>query len=71
MLIILHSIIGILLAFSILLQQRASGLSATFGGTGATYVQRRGGEAVLFKASVWLSVAFFAMGILQLFVPNY
>ena len=30
----------------ILLQHRASGLSATFGGTGSSYVQRRGAEKV-------------------------
>lgn len=68
MILIIHAIIGVLLAFSIILQQRASGLSATFGGTGASYVQRRGGEAVLFKTSVWLSVVFFGLGIVQLFV---
>jgi protein translocase SecG subunit len=68
MLLTLHAIIGIVLAFSIMLQQRASGLSATFGGTGASYVQRRGGEALLFKVSIWLSAVFFGLGVLQLFV---
>ena len=68
MILIIHAIVGLLLTFSIMLQQRASGLSATFGGTGASYVQRRGGEALLFKTSTWLSVAFFALGALQLFV---
>jgi protein translocase SecG subunit len=68
MLLIIHAIVGILLALSIMLQQRASGLSATFGGTGSSYVQRRGGEAVIYKATVWLAVVFFGLGILQLFV---
>ena len=68
MLIILQIIVGILLAFSILFQQRASGLSATFGGTGSSYVQRRGGELILFKSTVWLAVAFFGLGVVQLFV---
>ena len=69
MLLIFHAIVGILLSLSIILQQRASGLSAVFGGTGgSSYVQRRGGEALLFKSAVSLSVLFFALGILQLFV---
>lgn len=68
MLITFHAIIGILLSLTIILQQRASGLSATFGGTGATYVQRRGGEALLYKATIWLSVVFFALGVLQLYL---
>jgi len=68
MLIIFHAIIGILLSIVITLQQRASGLSATFGGTGATFVQRRGAEALLFQSTIWLSVIFFGLGILQLFI---
>lgn len=68
MLLTFHAIIGLILAFTITLQQRASGLSATFGGTGASYVQRRGAEALLFTVSIWLSVIFFGLGILQLFV---
>ena len=67
MLSILHSIISILLGFSILLQQRASGLSATFGGTGATYVQRRGAERLLFQGAIYLGIAFFGLGILRIF----
>ena len=63
----LHIIIALLLSFSIMLQSRGSGLSAVFGGTGATYVQRRGGEAVLFQATTWLSVAFFALGVLRIY----
>jgi len=68
MLITFHAIIGILLSLVIILQQRTSGLSATFGGTGATFVQRRGGEAVLYKATIWLSIVFFGLGVLQLYL---
>jgi protein translocase SecG subunit len=68
MLSILHIIIALLLSFSIMLQQRASGLSATFGGTGTSYVQRRGAESVLFKATTWLSVAFFVLGVVRIYV---
>lgn len=63
-----HVIIAILLSISILLQHRASGLSATFGGSGATYVQRRGAEKLLYQVSIWLSVAFFALAILRWYI---
>lgn len=65
---ILQIAVSILLSLSILVQHRASGLSATFGGTGATYVQRRGAEKVLYQVSVWLSVAFFALAVLSWYV---
>jgi len=59
---------GILLMICILLQHRASGLSATFGGTGSSYVQRRGAEKLIFNASVWLSVLFFLLAIVRWYV---
>jgi len=68
MLLLIQVAIGLLLCFTIMLQQRASGLSATFGGTGTSYVQRRGAESLLYTVAVWLSVAFFALGIVQLLV---
>jgi len=51
----------------ILLQHRASGLSATFGGGGATYIQRRGAESVIFRAAIWLSVLFFLIPLVMWF----
>lgn len=62
---LLQTVTAILLIFSILLQHRASGLSATFGGAGATYVQRRGAEKLLYQVSIGLSVVFFGLAILQ------
>ena len=63
---ILNVIVSILLLTSILLQHRASGLSATFGGSGAgAYVQRRGAEKVLYQLSIWLGVVFFTIPIVQ------
>ncbi|MEK7591727.1 MAG: preprotein translocase subunit SecG [Patescibacteria group bacterium] len=56
---------GILLILGILIQHRASGLSQTFGGAGATFVQRRGAERAVYIFSVWLSVAFFVLAVLQ------
>jgi protein translocase SecG subunit len=60
--------ISILLILCILVQHRASGLSATFGGSGATVVQRRGAEKVIYKLSIWLSIAFFALSVLMLVI---
>lgn len=57
-LIIIEVVLGSLLALLILLQHRASGLSATFGGAGTTYVQRRGAEKVLFRITTWICAAF-------------
>jgi len=68
MLSIIHIAIAIALSLSITLQQRATGLSATFGGSGGSYVTRRGAEALLFKGSIYLSIAFFALGIARMFL---
>lgn len=69
MLEILHVIIAILLTISIVVQTRSSGLSATFGGSGSSgVVQRRGAEKVIFRASIYLSIAFFALSIIRWYV---
>lgn len=59
-----------LLSLGILLQHRASGLSATFGGAGATYVQRRGAEKLLYHICIGLSIAFFGLAIVQWYIPT-
>ena len=61
----IHLPIGIVLTLSILLQNRASGLSATFGGTGSSFVKRRGAEQVIYKATIWLSFAFFGLAVIR------
>ena len=64
----IHIGIALLLIPCILVQQRASGLSAAFGGSGATHiVQRRGAEKLIFRVTIWLSVAFFALSIVRWF----
>lgn len=69
MLEILHAIIAVLLICSIVVQTRASGLSATFGGSGASnVVQRRGAEKLIFQASIVLSIAFFALSVIRWYV---
>jgi protein translocase SecG subunit len=63
-----QAVIGVLLALSILVQHRASGLSASMGGTGTVQVQRRGAERVLYRFTVILSIIFFGLTILQWYV---
>ena len=61
--------IAILLTLCILLQHRVSGLTSTFGGSGAVYVQRRGAEKVIYKATIILAIAFFGIAVLLWYVP--
>lgn len=66
---IVQIITAVLLSLLILIQSRASGLSATFGGGGETnVVQRRGAEKLLFKASIWMAVAFFALSVIRWYI---
>ena len=51
-------IFAVLLTVAILAQQRGSGLSATFGGSGEVFTSKRGAEKVLFNATIILSVLF-------------
>jgi protein translocase SecG subunit len=52
-------IIAILLMVSILVQNRGSGLSDIFGGTGNVYLTKRGFEKKIFIATIVLAVLFF------------
>lgn len=65
---VFHVVVSILLVLSILSQQRSSGLSATFGGTGGFHVSKRGAEKVLFNLTIILAILFIASSILYLFV---
>ena len=69
-LLFIEAIVAVLLSLAILLQQRASGLGQAFGGSGATYVQRRGAEKLLFQVTVVLSVIFFGLAVLQWYLPQ-
>ena len=66
---VIHAIVACLLIAAIVVQTRSSGLSATFGGSGATtVVQRRGAEKVIFRATIYLSIAFFALSVIRWYV---
>ncbi len=60
--------VSIILSLCILLQHRASGLSSTFGGSGVTFVQRRGAEKLIYKSSIWLSAVFLTIPVIQWFI---
>jgi protein translocase SecG subunit len=60
--------ISILLVVSILLQNRGTGLSQTFGGgsDNSSYQTKRGFDKFLFRATIILAFGFFALAVYQL-----
>jgi len=60
--------ISILLIVSILLQQRGTALSQSFGGDGGAWASRRGAERWIFISSIIFSVLFFAVAFMNLVV---
>lgn len=60
---ILQFITAILLIIIVLLQQRGTGLSGLFGGSGDVYKTKRGIERVLFISTIVLVVLFLGSGL--------
>ncbi len=67
---IIESVVAVLLSLCILLQHRVSGLTQTFGGSGAVYVQRRGAEKVIYKLTIILAIVFFGIAVLLWYLPS-
>lgn len=65
---IAQTVVSILLVLSILAQNRGTGLSATFGGTGDFYVEKRGAEKVLYNSTLVLAALFVGLSLVYLFV---
>lgn len=63
---IAQTILAALLIIAILLQQRGTGLSGAFGGSGTTYSTRRGAEKIIFIATIVLIVLFLSISILRI-----
>lgn len=62
-------VVSLLLAGSILLQQRGTALGSAFGGGEAGFeVARRGSERLLFRATIFLSASFLVLAVANLFV---
>jgi preprotein translocase subunit SecG len=57
-----------LLITAVLLQQRGTGLSATFGGEGNIYRTKRGVEKALFIATIVLSILFFGIALANILI---
>lgn len=70
MLLIIESVVAVLLSLCILLQHRVSGLTQTFGGSGAVYVQRRGAEKIIYKLTIILAIVFFGIAVLLWYLPS-
>lgn len=64
-LLIAQAVSGVLLAVSILLQNRGSGLGGAFGGDFGGYYTKRGFERFLVYATVVLAIVFFLLGIIN------
>lgn len=67
-LIIAQIIIAIALSISILLQQRGTALGSAFGGSGESYLTRRGAEKKIFGITVVLAVLLIVLSVLNLVV---
>lgn len=67
-LLILQAIIAILLATSILMQNRGSGLGAVFGGDFGGYHTKRGFEKFLFRGSVGLAILFAIVALINIYL---
>jgi len=65
---IIQIILGCFLIAVILLQQRGTGLSATFGGEGGVYFKKRGAEKVIFIATIVLAVLFIGSAIVRMVI---
>lgn len=59
---------AILLALSILLQNKSAGLSATFGGGGGGFSSKRGVDRLLVNSTIFFAIIFFSGAIVYIFV---
>jgi len=64
-------IISVLLILSVILQSKGAGLGGLTGAdTGSVFTARRGVERTLFRLTIVLSVIFFVLVIVQVFLSN-
>ncbi len=55
---VLQIILSVLMIVVVLLQQKGSGLGATFGGASSVYTTRRGVDKLLFNATIVIAALF-------------
>jgi protein translocase SecG subunit len=63
---IIHIIISILLAVSVLMQTRGTSVGIAFGGGSETYRSKKGVEKILFYGTIIFAALFAALSILRL-----
>ncbi|MBI2329815.1 preprotein translocase subunit SecG [Candidatus Daviesbacteria bacterium] len=64
---IFQIILGILLILVIIIQQKGSGLGASFGSSMSFYRTKRGAEKLLFYATIGIAAAFILASVVGLF----
>lgn len=64
----IEAILAALISAMILVQQRAAGMTATFGGTNTIQVQRRGAEKLMYQLTIIFSVVLVVMSVVQWYV---
>ena len=62
--------VSVLLAVSILLQNRGAGLSASFGGDFGGYYTKRGMEKFLFSATIVLAAIFLGLSVVNIYLGS-
>lgn len=65
-----HVAFGILFVLFVLIQDKGTGLSATFGGTGTFYASQRGAAKVVHYLTMIFAVIFFASALLFVVAPK-
>lgn len=60
-------VLAILLTVLIAIQQKGASVGGAFGGSSNVYSTKRGIDKILFTATIILSIAFFALGIVRFF----
>ena len=69
-LIISQIVISVAIIAAVLLQNRGSGLSSVFGGSGTIYRTKRGLERGIFIFTIVLIILFVAIGVANLVITN-
>jgi len=59
-------ILAVLITITVLVQQKGSGLSSSFGGSGTEYSTKRGAEKFFFYATIVLAVLFLTVSVLRI-----
>jgi len=67
---IIHVVIGLLFILAVLVQDKGTGLSAAFGGSGGFYASQRGAAKVIHYLSVIFCLIFFATALIYVVLPS-